>query len=578
MNERAIGAIRLEENTEIIKLLLRDFEESASDWMWETNAAMELQPPSARLVQVSGRPAEALRGTFPTVLLGETAAREQSPGAPLDQLNRAIAEHLPFRDLVLPVQIAGEQRYWALSGKPIFDKLGRFVGYHGVGSDITSQRRQQEQIAFLAHHDSLTKLPNRVLFSEALAEACAHAITTGIALLCLDLDHFKIINDTHGHAVGDALLVAVTERLRGCIREFDIAARLGGDEFAVILVTSKPEEVAAVAKRIVERMKWPFHLHGRIIEIGGSIGVAFAPRDGKTPRILMQNADLALYRAKEEGRGTVRFYDPAMDEHVRERRALQSALRNALSQREFHLDYQPIVDLATCRIVGAEALIRWHHPERGLLPPSVFIPLAEEGRFINEIGLWALREACTAAAGWPQPVKIAVNLSPLQFHDPALAGNVAAALAHSGLAATRLEIEIVESVMLDADPAIEQNLHDLRALGVRIALDDFGTGYSSLSYLRRLQFDKIKIDRSFVQDLGQVEGNKAIIQAVIGIAHYLQMTVTAEGVETETQAALLTSFGCAEAQGYLFHRPMGQDAFSHLLAQNPPAAADMAVS
>ncbi|MBB5373310.1 putative bifunctional diguanylate cyclase/phosphodiesterase [Acidocella aromatica] len=570
LNERAVGAIRLEENAEVIKLLLRDFEESASDWLWETNAALELQPPSQRLAQVVRRPAEQLRGPFPAVLLGESANKEQRPGSAMERLNRAIAERSPFRDLVVPVTINGEERYWSLTGKPFLDKHGRFAGYHGVGSDITGQRRQQEQISFLARHDSLTKLPNRVLFSETLHESCERCENTGIALLCLDLDNFKIVNDTLGHATGDALLVAVAERLRGCIREFDMATRLGGDEFATILVTDKPEEALAVARRIIERMTRPFQFDGQIVKVGISIGVAMAPRDGKTPTKLMKNADLALYRAKEEGRGTVRFYDPEMDERVRERRALQSALHRALAQGEFRLDYQPVIDLATRRIAGAEALIRWQHPERGLLPPSAFIPLAEDSGFIREIGEWVLHEACTTAAAWPEPAAIAVNLSPLQFRDPKLATRVSDALASSRLAPGRLEVEIVESVMLDTDPVVEQTLRGLRAQGVRIALDDFGTGYSSLSYLRRFPFDKLKIDRSFIRDLGQTQDASAIILAIIGLAQRMNMVVTAEGVETTEQATLLSSFGCAQAQGYLFHRPMSSEAFSRLLAQNPP--------
>ena len=570
LNDRAVGAIRLEENAEVIKLLLRDFEESASDWLWETNAALELQPASLRLVQVSRRPAEQLRGVFPGVLLGESANKEQRPGSALERLNRAIAERSPFRDLVVPVTVNGEERFWSLSGKPILDKHGRFAGYHGVGSDITSQRRQQEQIVFLARHDSLTKLPNRVLFSETLHEACEHCDKTGIALLCLDLDNFKIVNDTLGHATGDALLVAVAERLRGCIREFDMATRLGGDEFATILVTDKPEEALAVANRIVERMARPFHFDGQMMQIGISIGVAMAPRDGKTPGKLMKNADLALYRAKAEGRGTVRFYDPAMDERVRERRTLQSALHRALAQKELRLEYQPVIDLATRRIAGAEALIRWQHPERGLLPPAAFIPLAEDGGLINEIGEWVLQEACTTAAGWPEPVAIAVNLSPLQFRDSNLLASIKNALGSSGLEPRRLEVEIVESVMLETGAAIEQTLQGLRAQGVRIALDDFGTGYSSLSYLRRFPFDKIKIDQSFIRDLGQSQDGSAIILAIIGLAQRMNMVVTAEGVESPEQATLLTTFGCSQAQGYLFHRPMPPEEFSRLLAENAP--------
>ena len=569
LNERALGAIRLEENAELIKLLLRDFEESASDWLWETNAALELQPASQRLAQVARRPAEQLRGVFPDVLLGAPAQAAQ-PGSALEKLRHAIAERSPFRDLVVPVVVNGEERYWSLTGKPILDKQGRFAGYHGVGSDMTGQRRQQEQISFLARHDSLTKLPNRVLFSEALHSACDHCQTSGFALLCLDLDNFKLINDTLGHATGDAVLVAVAERLRGAIREFDMATRLGGDEFAAILMTDQADEAATVARRIIERMARPFQFDGKLVQIGVSIGIGIAPRDGDTPNQLMKKADLALYRAKADGRGTVRFYDPQMDERVQERRKLISALRHAVAHDELRLDFQPVIDMQTQRIIGAEALVRWQHPELGLLGPASFIPLAEETGLIHEIGDWVLREACASATTWPLPVMVAVNLSPLQFRDGEVLTSIDKALSSSGLPAARLEVEVVESVMLETSAETEKLLWSLRERGVQIALDDFGTGYSSLSYLRRFPFHKIKIDRSFIRDLGPAQDGSAIILAIIGLAQRMSMQVTAEGVETPEQAALLAAYGCTQAQGYLFHHPLPPAEFARVLAQDTP--------
>ncbi len=566
MNERAIGAIRLEENAGVIKLLLRDFEESASDWLWETNAQLEMQPVSQRLAQVAQRPAASFKGVFPGALLGPLPA-EPRPDSALERLHRAIAERSPFRDLVVPVLVAGEERFWSLTGKPILDKNGRFAGYHGVGSDITGQRRQQEQISFLARHDSLTKLANRVLFSEALHLACETCEATGIALICLDLDNFKMVNDTLGHATGDAVLVAVAERIRGCVREFDLAARLGGDEFAVIVVTEDVTEALRVAERVIERLARPFHFDGRMVQIGMSAGITMAPMDGTMPETLMKNADLALYRAKADGRGVARLYDPEMDELVQSKRILQASLRQAVSRQEFVLDYQPVLELATGRITGAEALIRWQHPQRGLLGPGEFIGLAEEAGLIGEIGAWVLREACATAAAWPLPVNIAVNLSPLQFRVPNLADTVFEVLAQTGLAPERLELEIVESVMLENTAQTEGALWALHERGVRIALDDFGTGYSSLSYLRRFPFDKIKIDRSFIRDLGFEKDDSSIILAVIGLAERMNMVVTAEGVENEEQAALLVSYGCAQAQGYLFYRPMASDKFAGILAQ-----------
>jgi diguanylate cyclase (GGDEF)-like protein len=569
MNERAIGAIRLEENSEVIKLLLRDFEESASDWLWETNAALELQQVSRRLAQVANRAATSIRGQFPQALLGESVNHERRPGSPIDKLLRILDERSPFRDLVVPVIIDGEERYWSLTGKPILDKFGRFAGYHGVGSDITSQKRQQEQISFLARHDSLTKLPNRVLFSEALHQSCETCERTGIALLCLDLDHFKIVNDTLGHATGDGVLIAVGERLRGCIREFDIAARLGGDEFAIILVSEDVAEIGVIASRIIERLTRPYHFDGQLIQIGTSIGISMAPKDSNTPSGLMQNADLALYRAKSDGKGIWRFYDPEMDERLQGRRALQADLRQAVARNEFCLEYQPIVDFSQRRIVGAEALLRWRHPERGLLPPGEFITLAEESGLIGHIGEWVLNQACQEAAGWPEHVGIAVNLSPLQFGDPGLVDSIDRALVAAGLPPGRLELEITETTMLETSSQTVDALWQLHRRGVHIALDDFGTGYSSLSYLRRFPFDKIKIDRSFIHDLGYEKDDSSIILAIIGLAARMNMTVTAEGVETTEQAGLLVSYGCNQAQGYLFHRPMPANKFFEIITADP---------
>jgi diguanylate cyclase (GGDEF)-like protein len=566
LNERALGAIRLEENAAVIKLLLRDFEESASDWLWETNEELQLEPVSQRLTQVARRPVESFAGRFPAALLG-IPLEEIRPGSAMERLNRAITERSPFRDIVVPVQVAGEERFWSITGKPILDKKGRFAGYHGVGSDITGQRRQQEQISFLARHDSLTKLANRVLFSETLHQVCEQCEATGIALLCLDLDNFKVVNDTLGHATGDAVLVAVAERIRGCIRGLDMAARLGGDEFAVIVVTEEVDEALHIAGRIIERIARPFHFDGQLVQIGMSAGITMAPADGNTPAILLKNADLALYRAKSEGRGVARLYDPEMDERVQGRRILQSALRRAVARNEFVLHYQPVIDLASGRITGAEALVRWMHPERGLLAPAEFIGIAEETGLIVEIGEWVLREACNRAATWPVPVSIAVNLSPLQLRDDALVSTVVEILDTSGLAPSRLELEIVESVMLDHTAQTEEALWNLHQRGVRIALDDFGTGYSSLSYLRRFPFDKIKIDRSFIKDLGYEKDDSSIILAIIGLAERMNMVVTAEGVETEEQAALLSSYGCAQAQGYLFHRPLAEEVFVQVLTR-----------
>jgi len=568
MTERALNAIQLEENAEVIKLLLRDFEENASDWLWETDAKLMLQHVSSRLAQVAGKPREALMGRFPQVLFGSVSKTDQKNGTPLAKLNRYISERSPFRDLVVPVVIDGEERSWMLTGKPIVDKSGRFVGYHGVGSDVTVMRRSQEQIAFLARHDSLTRLPNRVLFNEMLHLGCTRSKEEGLALLCLDLDDFKSVNDTMGHATGDGILIAVSERLRSCLRDVDIAARLGGDEFAIILKTQDIEEVASVARRICERVSRPYHFDGRLVEIGVSIGVALAPRDGDTPHLLMKKADLALYRAKADGRAIWRLYDVQMDERVQDRRSLQTDLRQALARGEFYLNFQPIIDFESKRIVAAEALLRWFHPERGLLSPAEFVPMAEGAGLIAPIGAWVLRQACAIAASWPEEVHVSVNLSPLQFRDEELISEVDAALAASGLAPGRLELEITETTVLETNNQTIDALLQLHGRGIRIALDDFGTGYSSLSYLRRFPFNKIKIDRSFIRDLGEDEDDASIILAIIGLAKSMKMVVTAEGVETEAQAAFLGANGCTQAQGFLFYRPLPAEQIGEVIALN----------
>jgi len=406
-------------------------------------------------------------------------------------------------------------------------------------------------------------------------QACARCDTQGVALLLLDLDDFKLVNDSLGHATGDAVLVAVGERIRGCLREGDTPARLGGDEFAIIVSAAATDEIAAVALRLQERISQPYHFDGRQVEVGVSIGISLGPKDGTSPSRLMQNADLALYRAKADGRGMWHFYDPEMDEKLQNRRALQADLRQALARAEFFVEFQPIIDLTSSRIIAAEALLRWQHPARGLLAPTGFIQLAEEAGLIAPIGAWVLREACRAAASWPAYMRVAVNLSPMQFRDTGVLDMIESALQQSGLAPSRLELEITENTVLETNTFTVDALWKLHGEGVRIALDDFGTGYSSLSYLRRFPFDKIKIDRSFIKDLGREKDDSSIILAIIGLADSMNMVVTAEGVETAEQAALLTSYGCAQAQGFLFAQPMSATALADLIdaTEAVPAAA-----
>jgi diguanylate cyclase (GGDEF)-like protein len=430
-------------------------------------------------------------------------------------------------------------------------------GWVATHEDITERREAEAQIAHMAHHDSLTDLPNRVLFRNRMHQALAR-VQRGdhAAVLCLDIDRFKSVNDTLGHPVGDKLLRAVAERLRGCIRETDTVARLGGDEFAILQVgADQPSGASGLARRIVDVISEPYDLGGHHVVVGTSIGIALAPTDATDVDELLKNADLALYRAKAEGRARYRFFEREMDARVQDRRLVEVDLRKALSAGEFELYYQPLMNLERNEVSGLEALIRWHHPERGMVSPADFIPLAEEIGLIVPIGEWVLREACSQAANWPTEIKLAVNLSPAQFRTRTLVSTVVRALAASGLAASRLELEITESVLLRDDEANLGTLHQLRGLGVRISLDDFGTGYSSLSYLRSFPFDKIKIDQSFVRELSSRSDCAAIVEAVATLGRTLGMATTAEGVETREQLEELRSKGCTEAQGYLFSRP-----------------------
>jgi diguanylate cyclase (GGDEF)-like protein/PAS domain S-box-containing protein len=445
----------------------------------------------------------------------------------------------------------------------------------GLVEDVTERARAEERIAHMAHHDALTDLPNRVLLRERLEAGLSH-VRRGeqLAVHYLDLDTFKNVNDTLGHPAGDELLRAVAERLCGCVREIDSVARLGGDEFAIIQAgLHHVSDAASLAQRIRDALKAPYVLNGQLVNIDASIGIACAPGDGTDADQLLKNADMALYRAKSDGRGMYRFFEPAMDARIKARRALELDMRKAVTGGEFEVHYQPVVDLQSNEICGCEALLRWPHPERGSVSPADFIPVAEETGLIVSLGEWVLRRACADAATWPDDLKIAVNISPLQFSSQNIVPVVMNALAASGLSAHRLELEITEAVFLQNNQATRTTLHQLRELGVRIAMDDFGTGYSSLSYLRSFPFDKIKIDRSFIGDLCDTPDSIAIVRAITNLANNLNMTTTAEGVETPQQLQTVKSLGCTEAQGYLFAPAMQADDFARLFL--PRAVANM---
>jgi diguanylate cyclase (GGDEF)-like protein len=431
-------------------------------------------------------------------------------------------------------------------------------GWVATHEDITEQRQAEVKIEHMAHHDALTDLANRVLLNERLEQALGRFQDDQmVAVHHLDLDQFKAVNDTFGHPAGDKLLMIVAERLRGLVRESDTIARMGGDEFVIVQAPiADPAEATTLAQQVIAWVSEPYDIDGQQAIVGTSIGIAVSPGDGLAPDKLLRNADLALYRAKGDGRGTFRFFEAAMDEQMQARRIMEQDLRKGLSAGEFELYYQPVVNLESNDISGFEALLRWNHPEQGQVPPATFIPLAEEIGFIVPLGEWVIRQACLAAARWPKHLTVAVNISAAQFRGSSLMLVIVNALAASGLHPTRLEIEITETVLLQDREATLAVLHQMRALGIRIAMDDFGTGYSSLTYLQSFPFDKIKIDRSFVKDITEDAGSLYIVRAVAALANGMGMAATAEGVETREQLDKITAVGCTEMQGYLFSRPL----------------------
>ncbi|WP_414645579.1 putative bifunctional diguanylate cyclase/phosphodiesterase [Bradyrhizobium sp. 6(2017)] len=451
-------------------------------------------------------------------------------------------------------------------------------GWVATIEDVTERTRTENRIAYMAHYDALTDLPNRVLFRERLERALkALRPDEQLAVMYIDVDEFKSVNDALGHQIGDELLRAIADRLRSCLAEGDVAARLGGDEFAVIQTAIRDQtQTMQLLAAIYQAIRQPVDCSGHLITTDASIGIAVAPADGLDLDQLLRNADLALYGAKSDGRRTYRFFETGMDARAKARRSLELELRQAIADGSFELHYQPLLHLEDSRVSCCEALLRWRHPERGMISPADFIPVAEDTGLINDIGHWVLNTACREAVNWPEHIHVAVNVSPIQFKSQTLALNVAAALAASGLAPSRLELEITEAVLIRDDEAALDILHQLRELGVRIALDDFGTGYSSLSYLQRFPFDKIKIDRAFIKDLAGAGASSTIVQAVVNIATASDMTTTAEGVETEQQRNMLRILGCTEMQGYLFSRPVPAADVRKLLSSHREKAVSVA--
>ncbi len=559
------ASVQLEEKSEVVSLLLREYEHGTSDWLWQTDAARRIGSVSARFAETLGLDPQALEGA-PLVQILAGSAWEGGRFAPgLHELADRLKQRESFSGLVLPVDIKGAIHWLELSASPRFDDRGMFLGFRGVGSDITVQRESTEKIAQLARFDPLTGLPNRAHLHEALDAALTptQGKPRASGFLMIDLDRFKAINDTLGHQIGDKLLGQVAQRLRQICSGTLFCGRIGGDEFGVLIrEEADHHHVARLAKAIIGTLSMPYQVDQHTLYVGACVGSAIAPSDGRTSEGLIRSADLALYRAKAEGGGQHCAYEPQLHALAEERRLLELALREALDKDQLHVLYQPVVEAQAGTVVGFEALVRWTHPELGVISPAKFVPVAEEARLIAPIGEWVLRTACMEAATWPEDIRVAVNVSAEQLNNPQFVSCVLSALAQSGLDARRLELEVTESVFMNEDASALRVLDQILALGVQLSLDDFGTGYSSLGYLSRTKFSTIKIDRSFVVGAAaNIPESMAIVRAVVTLAESLGMTTTAEGVETEVELAMVNRLGCNKVQGFYFGRPMAaQDA------------------
>lgn len=554
--------------------LIATFEESGKGWFWAVDADGYLTYLSPHIARQLDLAPGQLRETPLASLIAEEGGA--TGGATARTLGFHFKARTPFVDVATRTA-ASPDSWWSLTGSPMFDEAGDFAGYRGMGSDRTEERRVDTEIERLAHYDALTDLPNRVLMRTTLVDTLANAKRAGgdCALFMLDLDRFKSVNDTLGHPVGDVLLQQVASRLVRIVGSEGRVCRLGGDEFTVIVpVVRERESLARLADTIITRLSYPYTINGSTISIGASVGIAISPFDGDCPDDLVRNADLALYAAKEGGKGIHMFYRPQMHSEAKSRRLLEIDLREALGRGELALHYQPLLDATTARISGFEALLRWNHPVHGEIEPAVFVPIAEEVGLIGAIGDWALRTALATAATWPEDVRVAVNISPLQFATSALPATVANALAGAGVAANRLELELTEGVFLTESKTVDSVFSALKQIGVRLSLDDFGTGYASLATLKRLPFDALKIDKSFVQGLSHDGTDRNFIHAIVALAHSLGMTTTAEGVETVGEMELVKTLGCTRVQGYILGKPMTGEAAASRLASEGAASVE----
>jgi diguanylate cyclase (GGDEF)-like protein/PAS domain S-box-containing protein len=537
--------------SESASLLLQEYEQRGVGWLWQVDAENRVTYISSRMTALLGRPASQLLGHSLPSLLGGSA-----------ELGRLLLERQPFNSLEMELKTARGERWISIAGDPIIDTAGRFEGFRGVGSDITEIRQTQERLTHLANVDVLSGLPNRGRVRQLLGEALRAATVSNVpcAILFLDLDGFKPVNDNFGHPKGDAVLRAVAKRLVDEVGGDGHVGRMGGDEFAIVVTDAQSRRtVEGMADRIIKAIAAPYMIDQTEIRIGVSIGCAFGPIDGATVDDLILKADLALYEAKGAGRGIARYFSSELQSEQEDRVRLETDLRQAIASKQFHLAFQPLVNAKDQKLTGFEALIRWNHPQRGLVPPNVFIPVAEEAGLMPVIGEWVIEEACRAAATWPEPITVALNISPKQIALPNLPNTVSEALARHKVPGNRLELEVTEGVFLGDNGSTLDVLKRLRQLGVGIALDDFGTGYSSIGYLNKAVFHKLKIDGSFVREAGTRPENVAIIQSIVQLAKSFRMSVTAEGVETAEDFERMRDLGCDTIQGYLFGRPLSYE-------------------
>ncbi|MGB5484720.1 putative bifunctional diguanylate cyclase/phosphodiesterase, partial [Parasphingorhabdus sp.] len=543
----------LTESAETVKLLLNDFEEQSSNWLFSVDRGGFLLDVCDRFAEVAHRSVADLNESLLVSLLDEEEDRRM--------LTNYISQGVSFPAIMVAVTIDDEVHWWQISGRATKEGAGELgVAMRGVISDMTAQKSAEEKVRYMAHFDGLTDLPNRRFFTDALNRAVHRAQPEDkIALLLFDLDHFKAINDTLGHPIGDKFLTMVSRRLENIAKSNDTLARIGGDEFALLLSGERAEFAEDIANMVVNAACKPFLIDDHNVVSSASVGLAQWTKDITEPDILVKYADLALYSAKRSGRNRVAIFEKEMDVVAEQRRKLELDLRASFADQEMRLHYQPVIDLKTLKQTGFEALLRWEHPERGVVMPNDFISVAEETGMIVQLGEWVIRQALEDAAQWDEALSVAVNLSPSQMRSTNLIPTIVNALAQTGIAPERMELEITESILMQDSDVNIRTLHSLRKLGVRISLDDFGTGYSSLNYLRSFPFDKIKIDRCFVNEIDSRDDCRAIIKSVISLAKNLGMTTTAEGVERQEQVEDLRILGCDQVQGYLYGKAEALD-------------------